>query len=86
MDINTVVMSLVAVFICLACADKIAGGRFGLGGLIDEGFYTLGPLAMIMIGMITISPVVAPLSYLRRAFIHTLSYPGPLSAAFTQFS
>lgn len=59
MDINTVVMSLVAVFICLACADKIAGGRFGLGGLIDEGFYTLGPLAMIMIGMITISPVVA---------------------------
>ena len=54
-------MSLVAVFICLACADQIAGGRFGLGGLIDEGFYTLGPLAMIMIGMITISPVVAPI-------------------------
>ena len=63
MDTNTAVMSLVAVFLCLACADKLMGNRFGLGALIDEGFYTLGPLAPIMIGMITLSPVIARTLY-----------------------
>ena len=63
MDTNTAVMSLVAAFLCLACADKLRGNRFGLGALIDEGFYTLGPLAPIMIGMITLSPVIARTLY-----------------------
>ena len=58
-----VIMTLVAVFICVACVDKLAGGVFGLGLLIDEGFYTLGPLAVIMIGMITLSPVIARTLY-----------------------
>lgn len=63
MDINMLVMSLVAIFICAACVDKLTGGSLGLGALIDEGFYTLGPLAMIMIGMITLSPVIARFLY-----------------------
>ena len=62
-NINMVIMTLVAVFICVACVDKLAGGVFGLGLLIDESFYTLGPLAVIMIGMITLSPVIARTLY-----------------------
>lgn len=59
MSLNTIVMYLIATFIFASCLDKILGGKLGLGKYIDTGFYTLGPLSMIMIGMITLSPVLA---------------------------
>jgi len=41
--------------------DKIRGNKKGYGQAFDEGFQSMGPLALVMVGMITISPVLADL-------------------------
>ncbi|WP_416149077.1 ethanolamine utilization protein EutH [Salipaludibacillus sp. HK11] len=46
-------------FIFVGILDKIRGNRKGYGQAFDEGFQAMGPLALVMVGMITISPVLA---------------------------
>ena len=50
-----------AVFAVIGALDKILGNRLKLGDEFEKGIMTLGPLALSMIGMMTIAPVLADL-------------------------
>lgn len=52
---------IMSFFSILAGIDKILNNRFGLGEKFDEGFKSLGGLALTIIGIYSISPVIAEL-------------------------
>jgi ethanolamine transporter len=56
---NISITYIISIFIILACVDRVAGRRYGLGKAMEEGFYTLGPLAVVMLGMVSMAPVIA---------------------------
>lgn len=55
-------VNIMIVFSIIAGLDKIWNNRFGLGEKFDEGFVGLGGLALTMIGIYTLSPIIASLS------------------------
>lgn len=50
---------VMAFFSVIAGIDKILNNRFGLGEKFDEGFKSLGGLGLTVIGIYSISPVIA---------------------------
>ncbi len=52
---------IMAFFSVISGIDKILNNRFGLGEKFDEGFKSLGGLALTVIGIYSISPVIADL-------------------------
>ncbi len=52
---------VMAVFAVIGALDKITGNHLKLGDEFEKGILTLGPLALSMIGMMTIAPVLADL-------------------------
>lgn len=61
MWLNDVIIWILIGFLLIGVLDKISGNRRGYGEAFDEGFQTMGPLAFVMIGMISIAPVLAEL-------------------------
>lgn len=59
MDINDIIIYMMVVFMVLGAIDKIIGNKFGLGEKFEEGFNALGPLALAMVGVISLAPVLA---------------------------
>ncbi len=59
MGISKIIVCIMAVFMALAGLDRIFGNRFGLGGRFEDGFHTMGELALTMIGIMVLSPVIA---------------------------
>lgn len=64
-EIYMIVVWLLIVFMIIGIVDKIAGNRFGYGEAFEEGFRAMGPLSLVMIGMISAAPVLA--GWLRPA-------------------
>ena len=58
---------MMAVFEALGAADRILGGRLGLGQEFENGIMTFGSLALSMLGIICLAPVLA--SVLRPAVV-----------------
>ena len=54
-----VLMTVMAAGAVLGGADRILGGRLGLGEQFEKGFMFLGPMALSMAGMICLAPVLA---------------------------
>ena len=52
---------IMAVFAVIGALDKITGNHLKLGDEFEKGILTLGPLALSMIGMMTIAPVLSDL-------------------------
>lgn len=52
-------LNIMVVFSILGGIDKILNNRFGLGEKFDEGFKALGGLALTVIGIYSISPIIA---------------------------
>ncbi len=59
MSINEMIVVLMAVFVLIAAADRALGDRCGLGRKLEEGFETFGPLALSMVGMVSLAPILA---------------------------
>ena len=59
MSAHEILIGVMAVFAALGAADRIGGNRLGLGKEFEEGIFAMGSLAMAMIGVITLSPVLA---------------------------
>ncbi|MBY6276875.1 MAG: hypothetical protein CWE10_11810 [Symbiobacterium thermophilum] len=47
------------IFMVLGALDRIIGNRFGLGQEFEEGINAMGPLALAMVGVVSIAPVLA---------------------------
>lgn len=59
MDINTIIITIMVIFMILGAIDRMIGNRFGLGQEFEEGFHAMGPLSLAMLGGITLAPVLA---------------------------
>ncbi len=68
-------LNIMVVFSILGGIDKILNNRFGLGEKFDEGFKALGGLALTVIGIYSISPIIAkgltPILYPLAKIINT---------------
>lgn len=59
MSINNGIMYLMVLFMVVGAIDRIFGNRFGYGKKFEEGIMTIGTLSLAMIGIISLSPVIA---------------------------
>jgi ethanolamine transporter len=53
------IMWLMAIGVVLGGLDRLIGNKFGLGEQFEEGFNAMGPLALGMVGIVTLAPVIA---------------------------
>ena len=61
MDINQVIVWILMGCMVLGALDRAIGNKFGLGEQFEEGFNAMGPLALAMVGVISLAPVLAKL-------------------------
>lgn len=59
MWVNTVIIWTLIFFMIVGISDKALGTKRGYGKAFDEGFQTMGPLAIFMVGMLTVAPILA---------------------------
>jgi len=59
MTFDKMIMWVMAIGILLGAIDRIIGNRFGLGEKLEEGFNAMGPLALGMVGIVTLAPVIS---------------------------
>ena len=59
MGINEIIVVIMAVFLVVGGIDRAIGNRFGLGEQFEEGLNTFGPLALSMVGMISLAPILS---------------------------
>lgn len=59
MDINEVIVWILMICMVLGGLDRAIGNKFGLGEKFEEGFMALGPLALAMVGVVSLAPVLA---------------------------
>ncbi len=59
MTVNDAVVCILAVFLLVGAADYCLGNRWGLGERFAEGFKAMGPLALSMVGIVSLAPVLA---------------------------
>ncbi len=59
MSAHEILIAVMAAFALLGALDRIFGNRFGLGQEFENGIQAMGPLAMAMLGIISLAPVLA---------------------------
>lgn len=59
MDINEIIVFVMMCFMVLGAVDRILGNKWGLGEEFENGFNALGPLALAMVGVVSLAPVLA---------------------------
>ena len=61
MSAHEILIWVMAAFAALGALDRIFGNRFGIGLQFEEGILAMGSLALAMVGIISLSPVLAEL-------------------------
>ena len=59
MTFDSVIIWIMAFGILIGGVDRIFGNKFGLGEQFEEGFNAMGPLALGMVGIMTLAPVIS---------------------------
>lgn len=80
MSFSDVIMWIMAIGAVIGGIDRIIGNKFGLGEQFEEGFNSMGPLALGMVGIVCLSPVIA--KYLGPLIIPGLTFIGSDPAIF----
>lgn len=58
MSLDQIILWVMAFGLLLGGLDKISGNRFGLGKKFDEGYKSMGPLVLGMVGIVCLTPVI----------------------------
>lgn len=58
---HQVLIAVMAVFAVAGAADRILGGRLGIGQEFENGIISMGSLALAMVGIVSLAPVLAAL-------------------------
>lgn len=61
MGINEIIIYLMVIFMIIGAIDKCIGNKFGFGEQFEEGIMAMGSLTLAMVGIISLSPVLATL-------------------------
>ena len=77
---HEILIAVMAAFAALGALDRIIGNRFGIGKEFEEGILAMGSLAIAMIGVITLSPVLA--AVLKPVVVPIFSLLGADAAMF----
>ena len=80
MSIHEMLIAVMAVFAVLGGLDRIFGNRFGLGREFENGILAMGSMGLAMIGIISLSPVLAGL--LRPVVVPAYEFLGADPAMF----
>ncbi len=80
MSVHEIIIWIMAGFAVLGALDRILGNRLGLGREFENGILAMGSLAIAMIGIITLSPVLA--AVLRPVIVPVYRFLGADSAMF----
>lgn len=59
MGLNQIIVIIMAFALIVAALDRAIESKFELGDQLEEGLNTFGPLALSMVGMISLAPVLA---------------------------
>ncbi|WP_018923925.1 ethanolamine utilization protein EutH [Salsuginibacillus kocurii] len=59
MNINDLILLILTVILAISAIDYIIGSKFGLGKKFQEAFQMMGSLALIIVGIMTIAPLLA---------------------------
>lgn len=59
MNFSDIIMWVMAIGAVIGGIDRILGNKFGLGEKFEEGFNSMGPLALGMVGIVCLSPVIS---------------------------
>lgn len=59
MSFDQIIIWVMAIGVLIGGIDRIIGNKFGLGEQFEEGFNAMGPLALGMVGIVTLAPVIA---------------------------
>ena len=57
-SVNSVIMLIMVFFTCVGAVDKISGNKKGYGEKFDEGFLSMGPMAIAMVGTMCLVPIL----------------------------
>lgn len=57
-SVNSVIITIMMIFMVVGAIDKIRGNKKGYGAAFDEGFNAMGPLAIAMVGVVAMAPVL----------------------------
>ncbi|WP_312692232.1 ethanolamine utilization protein EutH [Caproiciproducens sp.] len=74
MSFNEIIMWVMAIGAIIGGLDRIFGNKLGLGEKFEEGFNSLGPLALGMVGIVCLAPVIS--KYLGPVIIPGLTAIG----------
>ena len=59
MTFDKIIIWLMAIGILIGAIDRLLKNKFGLGEKFEDGLNSMGPLALSMVGIVSLSPVVA---------------------------
>lgn len=80
MSTDKIIIALMAVLAVLGGIDRIFGNYFGLGKEFEQGILAMGSLALAMVGIVSLSPVLAAI--LRPVIVPIYSFLGADPAMF----
>ena len=80
MSMHEMLIAVMAAFAVLGAVDRIIGNRFGLGQEFENGILAMGSMGLAMIGIISLSPVLAGL--LRPVVVPVYEFLGADPAMF----
>ncbi len=58
LSVSSVIMSILVIFMLVGLVDKLRGNKLGYGEKFDEGFNAMGPLALAVVGIVSLAPVL----------------------------
>lgn len=59
MTFDKIIIWLMAIGILIGAIDRLLKNKFGLGEKFEEGLNSMGPLALSMVGIVSLSPVIS---------------------------
>ena len=57
-SINGIIVLIMMVFMIIGAIDRMRGNKLGYGEQFEEGFMAMGPLALAMVGVVSMAPVL----------------------------
>jgi len=58
LSVNMVIVFIMMIFMIVGAIDRIRGNKLGYGEQFEEGFMAMGPLALAMVGVVSLAPVL----------------------------
>ena len=57
-SINGIIVLIMMIFMIVGAIDRMRGNKLGYGEQFEEGFNAMGPLALAMVGVVSMAPVL----------------------------